>query len=135
MTHPDADALRAFAEHVADTGVPLDHSDAEGVLEAWHQLDTAGQGLHDALSECLGRLDVTGRCTDCGRLVLVGMWRMRSHKEGGCMTAVPGVYTAMWLAHHREAIPFYGRLMWRRRRRRHAARGLVDPTRNGQHPG
>lgn len=133
MKHPDAEAMIAWAEYVEATGVPLSLDEANGVLDAWHALDAAGAGLHDQLAECVGRLGVDGRCTDCGRLVLVGAWRLQSHKDGGCMTAIPGVYTAMWLWRHKGAVPFMGQWLYRRRRRRLRARG-ADPSWNGSEP-
>lgn len=133
MTHPDADAIRAHAEYLEATGVPLSLDEANEVLDAWHQLDASGVGLHDQLAECVGRIGTDGRCGDCGRLVVIGAWRLAAHKDGGCLTAIPGVYTAMWLARHRTAIPLVGQWLYRRRRRRLLSRG-ADPSWNGSEP-
>lgn len=98
---------------------PDNPTDAASVLAAVHRVDEALGGLHDQIAGCFGPIDATGRCSDCGRLVVPGMWR--AHKDGpGCLYAVPLVSTAMWLFHHREGIPMVGNLLWRYRRRKDA---------------
>jgi len=130
--HPNADSLDAYAAHLADMGVPLDPGDAAEVLDAWHRLDVTGGAFHDDLAECVGLIGVDGRCGDCGRLVLVGAWRLRSHQDGGCLLAIPLVGTGVWLWQNKLAIPLVGQAIYRRRRRRVVERGL-PATWNGQH--
>lgn len=130
--HPYADSLDAYAIHLDEMGVPLDHAEAVDMLDAWHRLDTAGAGLHDALTECVGALGEDGRCRTCGRLVVIGAWKLRAHQDGGCLMAVPFVGSAVWVWQHKLSIPLVGQWLYRRQRARVLRRG-ADPRLNGQH--
>ena len=93
---------------------PSNPGDAADVLASLHQLIGTTEAAHDQIAECFGPIDEAGRCAECGRLVVLGMWR--AHREGGCLMAIPFVGTALWLVNHREGIPLVGRLIWRYRR-------------------
>lgn len=134
MRHPYADSLDAYATHLDEMGVPLERADAVEMITAWHRLGTAGDDLHRSLAECLGLIGEDGRCGDCGRLVVVGAWKLRSHKDGGCLLAIPLVGTAVWCWHHPGSVPLVGQALYRARRRRLLRRG-PDPTWNGSEPG
>jgi hypothetical protein len=131
VSHPDAEAMKAWAEYVEDTGIPLDRDEAVEVLDAWHTLDTAGGGLHDQLAECVGAIAEDGRCKACGRLVVIGAWKLRAHQDGGCLYAIPFVGSAVWVWQHKLSLPLVGQAIYRRRR---ARLGRGRPELNGDRP-
>lgn len=137
MIHEDplplASTLRAAGEITAAKiaeCLPVAPAEQADVLRAIHGLDAATSPVHDQLAECLGLIGSDGRCRDCGRLVAWGMWRANTHKDGGCLMAVPFVGTVLWAKHHPEGIPLFGQWLWRHRRRRH--RTVIDL--NGDQP-
>jgi hypothetical protein len=132
---PLAATLRVAAEITAAKLAGADVSDEEAaeVLDALHGLDAATTPTHDQLAEHFGLIDDSGRC-ECGRLVILSMWRL-GHKEGpGCMSTVPGVAQARyvgWAWRHPEGVPFLGNVLVRRRLRRERR---AKAAMNGQHP-
>ncbi len=135
---PLSTTLRAAGEIVAaklaDTQILKgDHVE---VLAALHNLDATTAPVREHLEECLGLIDSSGRCRECGRMAAWGMWRVQTHKEGpGCLTAIPFVGAAqyvVWAARHPTGVPLVGNVLvrWQLRRRRRS----MDPTTNGHHP-
>jgi hypothetical protein len=129
---PLATTIKAASEIVAaKLADPIGVSERPEVLAAIHGLESATGPVREHLEECLGLIDGVGRCRECGRLVAWGMWRAQTHKDGGCLMAVPFVGTVLWAKHNPEGIPLFGQWLYRRRRK--ALMG--DPTSNGHRPG
>lgn len=132
---PAATTLGVAGEIVAaKLAEPIAPGEQAEVLAAIHSLEATTGPVREHLEECLGLVDGVGRCSECGRLVAWGMWRVQTHKDGpGCLMAIPGVGTLVWLAWavgHPEGIPLVGNVLVRRRLRRQRA----DPSTNGQVP-
>jgi hypothetical protein len=110
MTAPLTYTLVAMDELVREAEVPADSVDAIELFDAVHTVRPDLDVLHDDLAECLGPIDNTGRCIDCGRLVA------KVHKQRGCAMAIPFVGAVLWLADNRYSIPFVGKALWLRRK-------------------
>lgn len=135
---PLAATLRVAGDIVATktTGTgPVPAEDQVEVLRAIHGLDAATDRLHGELAECLGLIDGAGRCEECGRLVLVGAWKLAVHKDGpGCLATIPGVVQVqyvVWAWRNPTGVPVLGNALVRRRLRRERR---AKAAMNGQHP-
>lgn len=118
--------LDSADEVVREAPVPADEREARQILAAVHQLgDDMMAGLHDQIVGCYGPLDPKGRCTHCGRLVV----KVQTHKERGCLMAIPLVGSLLWLVDNPESIPYFGKKLWLRRSAAHTVPASGKPPR------